>query len=106
MSAEAAARAGSESGPDRSTLLALVEASRAITDEPEPQGVFEQITARATTVLKAEAASLLLFDPDRQQLVFAAPTGPGAEQLIGERFDARLGIAGEAAQSPAGDPRR
>jgi Nif-specific regulatory protein len=81
---------------DRSALLALVEASRAITSEPEPQGVFEQITTRAMSVVKAEAASLLLFDPERQQFIFQAPTGPGADQLIGERFDAKLGIAGEA----------
>jgi Nif-specific regulatory protein len=88
--------ASSSLTPDRATLLALVDASRAITSETEPQGVFEQITTRACSVLKAEAASLQLFDSERQQLIFQASNGRGADQLIGERFDAKLGIAGTA----------
>jgi transcriptional regulator with GAF, ATPase, and Fis domain len=82
--------------PDRATLLALFEATRAITNETEPQGVFDQITARVCAILKSEAASLQLLDPERQQLIFQASCGPGAEQLIGQRFDAKLGIAGKA----------
>jgi transcriptional regulator with GAF, ATPase, and Fis domain len=42
---------------------------------------------------------VLLFVDDRSQLVFKAAVGPSSEMLIGERFSAELGIAGQVVKS-------
>src|SRR2546430_5999554 len=55
----------SDASLDRSTLLALLEASRAIIGETEPSDVFRRIVERAAAVLRGEGASLLLFDRAR-----------------------------------------
>lgn len=80
---------------DRNTLMALVDASHTIISAMEIGEVFKRIAERAASVLQAEGASVLLFDPDRKQLVFQTAVGPGADMLVGERFDAELGIAGQ-----------
>ncbi len=84
---------------DRKTLLALVEASQAIITELNLTDVFQRIAERAASVLEAEGASVLLFDESRKKLVFQAATGPNAGMLLGERFDAELGIAGQAVKA-------
>ncbi len=81
---------------DRSSLLALLEASRAIISVPELDQVLVQVTNQAMTVFDAESASVLLLDANRNELVFHTVTGPKGDQLVGERFDATLGIAGQA----------
>ena len=81
---------------DRATLLALLEASGAIISGPQLAQVLKQVTDQAMTVLDAEAASVLLLDADRNEMVFHAATGPKGTELVGERFDATLGIAGQA----------
>ena len=81
---------------DRKTLMALVEASSAMISELELDEVFKRVAERAAMVLDAEGASVLLHDADRNQLVFKTAVGPGADSLVGERFDASLGIAGQA----------
>ncbi len=78
------------------TLLALVEASRAIIRESQLDRVLSHVAEQGAIVLDAEAASVLLLDPDRDELVFAAATGPKGIELVGERFDAKLGVVGEA----------
>src|SRR4051794_13692541 len=84
---------------DRKTLMALVEASQAIITELNLSDVFQRIAERAAAVLEAEGASVLLFDEGRQKLVFQAAVGPNAGMLLGERFDAELGIAGQAVKA-------
>ncbi|MFA7237996.1 MAG: sigma 54-interacting transcriptional regulator [Phycisphaeraceae bacterium] len=84
---------------DRKTLLALVDASRAINSELASEDVFKRVAEWATTVLEAEGASVLLFDADRRQLVFQTAVGPVAEVLLGVRFDAELGIAGQVVKT-------
>ena len=84
---------------DRSTLMALVDASRAIIGEFELEAVFTRLAEHAAAVLQAEGASVLLFDEPRKKLVFATAIGPGAEAIVGERFDAELGIAGQAVKN-------
>lgn len=81
---------------DRTTLMALVEASRTIIGELDLADVFQRVAESAMTVMNAHGASVLLFDEDRGELVFQTAVGPGSESLIGERFDASLGIAGQA----------
>ena len=45
--------------------------------------------------LAAEGASVLLYDPDRDELVFKAAVSPSPEPLHNTRFAADLGIAGQ-----------
>ena len=85
-----------DSSLDRRTLLALLDASRAIISELELDQVLNRVVEQAASVLDAEGASVLVLDEPRDRLVFRAATGPKGEQLVGERFDARLGIAGQA----------
>ncbi len=83
-------------GLDRAALLALLDASSAIISEPQLPDVLRQVAEQASSVLRAEAASVLLHDSERNELVFQVAIGPKGEQLEGERFDATLGIAGQA----------
>jgi len=84
---------------DRSTLMALVEASQAIISELDIQEVFKRIAEHASAVMNAEGASVLLYDGEREELVFQAASGPGAEVLENERFKADLGIAGQVVRT-------
>jgi Nif-specific regulatory protein len=84
---------------DRKALAALLDASRAVNEQIELGHVFEQVTTSAAEVLDAEAASLLLLDSARGQLVFETATGPAAAALKGTRMPAGEGIAGQVVQS-------
>jgi len=81
---------------DRRTLLALLDASRSIISDPELDQVLQHVVEQAVSVLDAEGASVLMLDELRDQLVFRAATGPKGVELVGDRFDAHLGIAGQA----------
>jgi len=93
--------AASEAGAqlDRQTLVALVNASRAINSELCSRDVFARIAEYAASVMGAEGASVLLFDAERRQLVFQAAVGPSDQTLEGVRFDAALGIAGQVVRT-------
>ena len=80
---------------DRKTLVALLDASEAINSQLEVNEVFERVAEHAAAVLNAEGASVILYDAERQELVFHTAVGPTAKDLIGARFDAKLGIAGQ-----------
>ena len=80
---------------DRKTLMALVDASRAINAELESPDVFQRCAEQAAAVLDAEGASVILYEPQRGELVFQTAVGPAADTLLGVRFDASLGIAGQ-----------
>lgn len=81
---------------NRRTLLALLDASRAIISETELDQVLQHVVEEAAVVLEAEGSSVLLLDPPRNELVFRAATGPKGPELVGHRFDATLGIASQA----------
>jgi Nif-specific regulatory protein len=87
---------------DESGLTALVVASATINGSLNLEEVLTQIARSAADVLDAEASSVLLFDRERNQLVFKAAVGGQAEALVGHAFDARLGIAGRVLAS--GEP--
>jgi Nif-specific regulatory protein len=76
------------------TLAALLEASVAINSTLDLQNVLQAIAQSAADVLGAQASSVMLLDRPRSKLIFKATTGLVAEQLLGEEFDASLGIAG------------
>jgi len=77
------------------TTSALIEASRAINSTLDLQATLQAIADRAAAVMRAEASSVLLLEAGGQRLVFMAACGQKADQLIGESFDATLGIAGK-----------
>ena len=81
------------------TLSALVEATAAINSSLELEATLQAIAQSAANVMQAEASSVLLLDASRRKLVFMAATGNSGPMLLGEEFDADLGIAGKVAGS-------
>ena len=78
---------------DRKSLLALVEASRAINGELRWTAVLDLIVDHAAVVLKTESATVFLLDDARDELVFQATVGPEGEMVRSERMPANRGIA-------------
>jgi Nif-specific regulatory protein len=88
------------SGPiDGSTLAALLEASAAINSTLDLENVLQAIAQSAADVLNAQASSVMLLDRPRNKLVFKATVGEIAKKLLGQEFDAHLGIAGRVART-------
>ncbi len=81
------------------SAAALAEASAVINSTLELPTVLDEIARSAAAVMRAEASSVLLFDERRHKLVFAAAVGQAAHSLIGEEFDADLGVAGRVLKS-------
>ena len=81
------------------TVSALVEASAAINASLNLDDVLQAIAQTAASVLRSEASSVLMLDKRRTTLVFRAAVGDRGPVLIGEEFDAKLGIAGQVAAS-------
>lgn len=84
------------------TLSALVDASAAINNSLDLRATLQAIAQAASTVMEAEASSVMLLDTQRRKLVFLAATGNSADDLMGEEFDATLGIAGKVVSN--GEP--
>jgi GAF domain-containing protein len=61
--------------------------------------VLDSIVQVARAVFDARAASITLYDPDGDALVFRAVAGEGSDTLVGTRFSAMEGIAGYVLQS-------
>ncbi|MBT8486061.1 MAG: sigma-54-dependent Fis family transcriptional regulator [Phycisphaerae bacterium] len=81
---------------DRTTLLALLDATTAINDARGPAAVFSAVAQQAAAVLNVEGASVLLYDAERQELVFETVVDPGSAGVVqGLRFPADEGIAGQ-----------
>ncbi|OWY71312.1 hypothetical protein B7486_12015 [cyanobacterium TDX16] len=78
---------------------ALVEASAAINASLNLAEVLQAVAHKAAVVLRSEASSVLLLDKRRNRLVFMAAVGDRGPSLIGEEFDAGLGIAGKVAMT-------
>jgi Nif-specific regulatory protein len=68
----------------------------AINSSLEPERVLDAIARSASRIMSAEASSVLALDARRGKLIFAAASGPVGAELIGQEFDASLGIAGRA----------
>ena len=86
-------------GIDGKTLAALLDASVTINSTLDLESVLQAIAETAEEVLDAEASSVMLLDRPRGRLVFKATVGPIAAELIGQEFDAQLGIAGRVART-------
>jgi GAF domain-containing protein len=48
----------------------------------------------ARAIFGAKASSILLFEPESEELVFAAVSGEGERELVGRRIPASTGVAG------------
>ncbi len=80
-------------------MTALVEASAAITASLNMADVLQAIAQTAAVVLRSEASSVLMLDKRRNKLTFRAAVGDRGPALIGEEFDANLGIAGQVIET-------
>ena len=81
---------------ERSALMALLEASRAVNDALEPAEVCRLVAQYAADVLGAQGASVLLHDAQRNELVFQTMVDPASSAPAeGHRFPADKGIAGQ-----------
>lgn len=84
---------------DHATLLALVEASRLVNHDLNLNEVLNQVAHQAAKVIGAEGASVLLFDENRDELIFQTAIGPVGKKLQGERIKADQGIAGQVVRT-------
>lgn len=85
----------------KAALAALVDASAAINTSLDLRDTLQAIAKSAASVLNADASSVLLLDRTRSKLVFLAAVGNRAPSLIGDEFDAKLGVAGRVVQTGA-----
>lgn len=77
------------------TLNNMDENLQQITQETDVVGLIYDILSSAVHAVNSEDGSLLLLDQETNELVFVEATGPNRDQLIGFRFPADRGIAGE-----------
>jgi len=56
--------------------------------------LLQSVVEVARAIFNAKASSIFLLDEERDELVFEAIAGYGAETLVGQRFPSSTGIAG------------
>src|SRR6185295_9496409 len=79
----AAMRGDPDLAPELRELEALNEAMRALTSTLELSAVLHAVLERIKTFTVAEALSLLLYDAEREELVFAATETLRENVLVG-----------------------
>ena len=75
---------------------ALYKTAHMMTSTLDVREVLNLAMREAQTLLRADAASVLLLDEARQELFFAAAAGEASEKLYGTRIPAGAGFAGWA----------
>ncbi len=75
-------------------LAVLNKVGRVITSTLDLDEVLTLVMTEVRTMLGVEAASVLLHDAERDELIFTADAGPASETLVGTRMPATMGIAG------------
>lgn len=84
-------------GVDR--VLAAIAARLAAAERLTPAtdaGLLTSLAGVAVVALEAQAASIALFDPATDRLVFRAAAGPATGDIVGVALESRVGIAGYA----------
>jgi Nif-specific regulatory protein len=76
-------------------LSALVDASAAINSAQGLDETLGAIARAAASVMRAEAASVIVLDEARGKQVFRAAVGDRADQLLGVAYDRTAGISGK-----------
>jgi PAS domain S-box-containing protein len=79
-------------------LAALNEAGRAMTSTLKLDAVLARMITKTRTLLEAEDASVLLYEPSDDELIFAAVADPSSKTLVGTRMPISVGIAGWSVQ--------
>lgn len=79
--------------------LRAAVAAAALGAEELRRSLLQSIVEVARSILGAKASSVMLFEPDTDELVFEAVVGEGEERLTGTRMPANSGIAGWVLQS-------
>ncbi|MFL7791217.1 MAG: GAF domain-containing protein [Anaerolineae bacterium] len=69
------------------------------TPEQDVLALLDETMVYALDLLEAEDGSLMLIDEDADEMVFVLVHGAVRQMLEGYRFDRRLGIAGQVAES-------
>jgi GAF domain-containing protein len=69
------------------------------TPEQDVLALLDETMVYALGLLEAEDGSLMLIDEDADEMVFVLVHGAVRQMLEGYRFDRRLGIAGQVAES-------
>jgi GAF domain-containing protein len=74
-------------------LRAAVAAS-ALAGEEARAELLQSVVDVARAIFDARAASITLYDPQTDELVFEAASGEGSRSLVGSRFASTEGVAG------------
>ncbi|MEJ2486309.1 MAG: GAF domain-containing protein [Anaerolineales bacterium] len=80
-------------------LASLNEVTRGLTSTLEIDPLLKDIMSSAVEILNCEAGSLLLVDPETQELVYEVVIGPVADEFLGSRQPLGVGLAGKVAGS-------
>ncbi|HNL69191.1 MAG TPA: GAF domain-containing protein, partial [Leptospiraceae bacterium] len=80
------------------TLAAINDITTRINSEQDLPGLLTVIMETARQLLNTEAASLLLYDPEREELIFDIVRGPRGGMLANKRIPKGRGIAGLCAE--------
>jgi PAS domain S-box-containing protein len=75
-------------------LTILNKAAKAMASSLDLNIVLERVVMEAKSILGVEGAAALLYDPIREELVFAVAKGPYPDTLVGLRLPITVGIAG------------
>ncbi|MBI3912240.1 MAG: GAF domain-containing sensor histidine kinase [Armatimonadetes bacterium] len=79
---------------DVSHLRCLLDCAQVVNSSLDLPTVLDHILIQAMGVLRAESGSVMLLDPDRQELLVLAARGPRAESVCGRSQKVGQGIAG------------
>ena len=77
------------------SLTSLVDASAVINNSNTLDETLGAIARAATSVLRAEAASVVMLDTTRNRQVFRAAVGDRADQIIGVEYEKDEGVSGK-----------
>jgi len=75
-------------------LMALAHMSAALYTQTDPDALVRQILDESLEIAQADAGSVLLYDPDTDELEFRYVVGEAASKLTGVRIPAAKGICG------------
>ncbi len=91
-----------ESQRQARVMTALAESAVTMNASLRLEEVLQRILEQTAQALRVELVALALADEERQELVFRAASGQGAQNMVGVRFPFGDGVAGKVAQEGRG----
>jgi GAF domain-containing protein len=79
---------------DRTDELQAAVAAGVLASDEQFGRLLRSIVDVARAIFGAKASSILLFDTETDELVFAAVSGEGEQELVGRRMASTTGVAG------------